>query len=182
MNTLSYGLLSAISIESCSGYDLIERMKLFWKADHSQIYPILGKLESQGYVRHESVKQVNKPDKKVYFVTDSGIEVLKKWMAEPTSEPVIRDEFALKMHSISMFDEEQTIALLKERRALYEQRLADLEARNERLRLKREAYGEDDSGIPTQFLGPFFLLEREILNAKTELKWCDWALEHLGTR
>jgi DNA-binding PadR family transcriptional regulator len=180
MNTLSYGLLSAISSDSCSGYDLIARMKLFWKADHSQIYPILAKLESKGYARFETVSQTNKPDKKVYFITDSGIEVLKKWMAEPTSEPVIRDEFALKMYSIRMFDEEQTEELLRERRTLYEQRLVELEEKAEKLRRKRELLGDDESGIPSHYLGPYFLFEREIRNARSELEWCEWALKILG--
>ncbi|MBW7458418.1 PadR family transcriptional regulator [Paenibacillus sepulcri] len=177
INTLSYGLLSAISTDSCSGYDLIARMKLFWKADHSQIYPLLAKLVDKGYVRFETMQQTGKPDKKIYFITDSGSEVLRNWMAEPTAEPVIRDEFALKMYSIRMFDDEQAVRLLEERRTLYEQRLAELEETAEKIRIKRARLAEEGNEPGSHVLGAYFLFDREIRNAQTELQWCDWALE-----
>ena len=71
------------SAEACvacpSVYDLKLRMERrvgnFWSARHSQIYPELARLEEGGYVTHQVVEQKDRPNKKVYQLTDTGFEV-----------------------------------------------------------------------------------------------------------
>lgn len=50
MNSLGYTLLSMLVRKPCSGYELKGYLELFWQAHHSQIYPLLNKLEKLGYV------------------------------------------------------------------------------------------------------------------------------------
>jgi len=52
-------------------------LEFFWQARHSQIYPELARLEEKGLVTHQVVEQQDRPDKKVYSVTDSGLDALK---------------------------------------------------------------------------------------------------------
>ncbi|WP_420911958.1 hypothetical protein [Listeria grandensis] len=40
--------------KSCTGYELKQYMELFWQAHHSQIYTVLGKMETEGYVHFEA--------------------------------------------------------------------------------------------------------------------------------
>jgi PadR family transcriptional regulator AphA len=97
MNTLSYGLLSLLTLHPASGYDLMLRLQLFWPANHSQIYPLLAKLEESGYVGYDVIPQSDKPDKKVYAITDTGKAVLKEWISAPTAANwLTKDELALK--------------------------------------------------------------------------------------
>ena len=47
---LAYALLGMLARKPCSGYELMKLLKLFWQAQHSQIYPLLAKLEKEGLV------------------------------------------------------------------------------------------------------------------------------------
>src|SRR5687767_15468317 len=95
MNTLSYALLGLLSREPLSGYDLAARFKtsiaMFWAARHSQIYPELARLETQGLVSHERVVQEGRPNKKVFSITKAGIEALRRWVVEPPESPPVRN-------------------------------------------------------------------------------------------
>ncbi|MDQ3842337.1 MAG: PadR family transcriptional regulator [Actinomycetota bacterium] len=51
------------------------RVGNFWSARHSQIYLELARLEEGGYVTHQVVEQKDRPNKKVYQLTDTGFEV-----------------------------------------------------------------------------------------------------------
>ncbi|WP_152619309.1 PadR family transcriptional regulator [Cohnella kolymensis] len=104
MNTLSYGLLSFLTQSSFSGYDLMLKIQPFWPAKHSQIYPLLANLEKEEYVRYEHVAQSDKPDKKVYSLTEKGTQALQQWLAEPASDPVTRDELMLKAYCLSLVE------------------------------------------------------------------------------
>ncbi|MDG0809159.1 PadR family transcriptional regulator [Cohnella rhizosphaerae] len=48
------------------------RIQPFWPAKHSQIYPLLAKLEQEDYISVELVPQRDKPDKKSIFPDRQG--------------------------------------------------------------------------------------------------------------
>ncbi len=64
-----------------SGYDIIQTLnKHFagtWKAKSGTVYPILSKLERNGFLKSKSVKSPIGPIRKVYSLTDAGEELLK---------------------------------------------------------------------------------------------------------
>jgi PadR family transcriptional regulator AphA len=96
MNTLSFGLLCILATDNYTGYELMLKIQPFWQAKHSQIYPLLAALEKDGLVQYEEVVQSDKPDKKIYSITEKGQSELKQWIAQPSAEPVTRDEMLLK--------------------------------------------------------------------------------------
>ncbi len=84
MITLSYALLGLLARQPLSGYDLAQYMKKrvapMWSALPSQIYPELARLEKQGMVTYRVVEQQDhRPDKKVYEITETGREALRRW-------------------------------------------------------------------------------------------------------
>jgi DNA-binding PadR family transcriptional regulator len=85
---LGYALLSLLARGTKSGYDLAAGLKepvgFFWHAHHSQIYPELARLEAAGLVTHTVVEQSDRPDKKVYSLTESGSATLTNWLESPT--------------------------------------------------------------------------------------------------
>ena len=52
-------------------------MEFLWQARHSQSYPELARLEGEGLVGHRVVERQDRPDKKVYEITGTGLEALK---------------------------------------------------------------------------------------------------------
>jgi DNA-binding PadR family transcriptional regulator len=77
-----------VSLVDCpaSGYDLAKQFEasvgFFWRATHQQIYRELTKLEEQGWISAEVISQENRPDKKLYSVTDLGKQQLIEWINE----------------------------------------------------------------------------------------------------
>lgn len=178
MNKLSYGLLSLIAVEPCTGYDLTQRIQLFWNANHSQIYPLLAQLEEKGYVRFTLVPQTDKPDKKVYTITPAGVEAVRQWIAEPTDYPVVRDEFALKSFSLFLVDKPAVRALLEEKMRLLDEKLARLNKRLQQVGERREP-GEEPYNLASPMFGAQILIEKSIATKHAEREWCQSILRRL---
>ncbi|OMI10545.1 hypothetical protein BVL54_15285 [Bacillus paralicheniformis] len=64
INTLGYAILSVLGRRPCSGYELVQYLEVVWPAKHSQIYPLLNKMEQEKFLEYEHVEQIGKPDKK----------------------------------------------------------------------------------------------------------------------
>lgn len=135
---LGYALLGVLVRADLSGYDIARRMKepvgFFWQAPRSQIYPELARLEEAGLVKHRLVRQMLRPDKRVYRVTTLGRAALAAWVLEPTPD-IVRNEFVLKAHSLWLVDPARIAPLFRERAhehakalALYEGFRRELEA------------------------------------------------------
>lgn len=184
MNTLSYGLLSILSKASFSGYDLMLRTQPFWPAKHSQIYPLLANLEKEEYVSFEHVCQSDKPDKKVYSLTEKGRQALREWLREPAADPVTRDELMLKAYCLSYTDPEGAKRLLSARLEYYRKKLRQYE---ESICHYREQGDFPPNGDAPPFesnrFGAFILLEKALRTTRTNIEWTEWALQLLpGSR
>jgi len=171
MNTLSYGLLGFLANESMSGYDLMLKMNLFWNARHSHIYPLLAKLEEDGYVEFILVEQSGKPDKKVYTPTKKGIEATKVWLEESTQKPITKDEMLLKTYCLHILDKDKAKKLIKEREEMYRNKVLTFEKNIENL--KKQGGGtlnNTDSG----YFSRFVILNKILGDAKWGMEWCQW--------
>lgn len=98
---LAHTILATLGTESYSGYDLWKKFsqtsKYYWQASQQQIYRELGKLEKTGAIASEIIPQSGRPDKKLYKITDKGIEILKSWLIEPNEPTAIREELLVKV-------------------------------------------------------------------------------------
>lgn len=74
--SLSHGILGFLSYSNMTGYDLAKifdsSVKFFWYARANHIYLELTKLEKKSYVKCEYIVQQDKPNKKLYHITDEG--------------------------------------------------------------------------------------------------------------
>lgn len=171
MNTLSYGLLGLLASEALSGYDLTNRANFFWHTTHSRIYPLLAQLEQDGYVSFSLVKQSDKPDKKIYSLTEKGLDAVKIWLQAPTEEPVTKDEFFFKVYCMNILDSAGIDKLLSEREEMYESRLKYYTERLDGL--KERCNGELFNTSTTGF-GRYVTLKKAISDAQNGIKWCAW--------
>lgn len=172
---LSYALLGLLAREPCSGYDLIRRMEepvgFFWHARRSQIYPELARLEAAGLVRHTVVAQQDRPDKKVYEITEAGLAALRRWIAVPTKPMLDRDEFMLKVYSSWLVGPEQALALIREHEARHTSRLAhyhEIEARME------QGWASAERRPDTPKFAAYATLRRGIEYERGYVEWCRW--------
>ena len=90
--SLSFGILGFLNYGPMSGYDLVKAfessLEFFWHAQNSHIYLELKKLEKKGYIFGETVVQSERPNKKIYSITDTGRKEFLHWLAEGGREDV----------------------------------------------------------------------------------------------
>jgi len=88
--SLKHGLLGLLILEPHTGYELDkefrETMQYIWQAKNSQIYNELDKMEQKGWLTSEYVIQTDKPNKRVYSITESGKAELLDWLAAPEED------------------------------------------------------------------------------------------------
>ncbi|NMO97072.1 PadR family transcriptional regulator [Paenibacillus lemnae] len=173
MNTLSYGLLGLLARRESSGYELMLRIQPFWQAKHSQIYPLLSRMEEKALLSSYWVQQSDKPDKKIYAITEAGMDKLREWMHQPIAPSVNKDELSLRTFSLWLSEIGVSVDIYEERRALYVE--------------KKRYYESILDGIPKQKcefgnkeFSSYILATKALMMAETELKWCDWVLDLLG--
>src|SRR5512139_3056599 len=85
--SLEFAILGFLNYHPYTGYDLKKifdtSIRHFWPADQSQIYRTLARLTEQGFAEMEKVPQEDRPDRKVYHITDAGRAELFNWVAAP---------------------------------------------------------------------------------------------------
>ncbi|MBK1812814.1 PadR family transcriptional regulator [Clostridium sp. YIM B02505] len=171
MNKLSYGLLSLLSTEPMTGYDLTAKINRFWRSTHSAIYPLLSELEEKELVALTLVKQSGKPDKKIYNLTIQGKSTLHQWFISDTDEAVVRDEMTLKLYCIKCMDVDAAEKLLDELEAKYIKRIDHYKGSIEKLRLMSS---DTLKNTTSSLFGGYILTQRVLNEAKLGLKWCHW--------
>lgn len=173
MNLLSYGLLGLLARHESSGYDLMLRIQPFWQAKHSQIYPLLARMEKNGLLSSRWIQQSDKPDKKIYMITDKGIHALQQWTHESVSPPVTRDEMSLRLFCLWLADKGSAIRMFEERKRHFNQRIAHLEDYLSTVPAENLSFG-------SQAFGDYILVQKGLLNAKAGLDWCNMVLKMLA--
>lgn len=71
------------------GYQLDQTLAdvfgMIWKAGQTKLYVTLSKLEEEGLLRTELERQENRPDRKVYQLTNAGRAEFLGWLEQPVS-------------------------------------------------------------------------------------------------
>lgn len=77
----------------------------FWTATHQQIYRVLRRMETDGWVTAEQIGQGGRPDKRCYSVAEAGRAVLTAWLREPVQPEAVRHELAVKIRGAAFDDD-----------------------------------------------------------------------------
>ena len=90
--SLKHVLLGFVDMTPLSGYDLKtmfdSSVQFYWSATHTQIYRTLDGMLKDGLVTVEVVQQTERPNKKVYSITEEGQKELREWLQTPFDLPV----------------------------------------------------------------------------------------------
>jgi PadR family transcriptional regulator, regulatory protein AphA len=136
-----YAILGILSLGPMSGYDIRKMFEKsignFWSESYGQIYPLLKTLVDEGFATSCIERQVGKPDRHVYSLTDRGREELRRWLTEPVKDQIGRIEIALKLffgHEVGAAD---SIGQVERFREMRNQEIYALQAIEERLRAEQ---------------------------------------------
>ncbi|MBD8871116.1 PadR family transcriptional regulator [Nocardioides donggukensis] len=170
---LEHALLVSLSERPASGLELTRRFDAsigyFWTASHQQIYRVLGRMETDGWVTCTVVAQQGRPAKKVYEVADPGRAELERWLAAPTAPDPLRSEVMVKFRGASYGDRAAVLDQARERLADHRTRLAHYD------RLAERDFPEP-AGLRGRELDLYLVLRG---GQRLEHFWIDWLTEYL---
>ena len=85
----------------------------FWYAKLSQIYMTLKTLEGDGLLISEVQPQEDRPDRRVYTITEAGRAALRRWLAEPLTEvEPTKEPLLLKLFFSAQIDKDALLTQL----------------------------------------------------------------------
>ena len=170
--SLEYAILGFLNYKPLSGYDLKKifdtSVRHFWSADQSQIYRTLTRLTEHGWAEMEVVEQDERPDRKVYHITEAGQAELHQWLLVPTRPHVPRNAALIQVFFAGQLPDDEILAMF-ERAA--EQVRAVL-ARYEQIPQQIEAY-HDYMASPREFYCWMLTLEAGLKSAQANLEWLE---------
>ena len=182
VSSLGYDLLAAICREPLTGYALAQRLRdpiaFFWETRHSQIYPELARLETQGLITSSTEHGPGPRPKRVYAISDAGLAELRDWIARPSRFGGRHDELLIKVYASWVVEPSVTRGLAREARRHHARQLKLYQDREATARER----GIDQLGTTDPRFADYLTLRRGLGFERGRLAWCDWVLEELGRR
>jgi DNA-binding PadR family transcriptional regulator len=124
-------ILALLAVEPMTGYELAQNMKIsvdrLWAATHSQIYPLLRKLEDEGLVCGASATRGQVMQRIVYSLTPAGHEEFARWLRQPVQYLPFRDPFKLWASYLDECPPEVAFRTIDTHIRLHQQLAANLE-------------------------------------------------------
>lgn len=117
--SLAHGILGFLSYGEMTGYDLAKAfgssLDFFWHAQNSHIYLELKKLEQSGYIAGTLVLQEEKPNKRVFHLTDAGRQEFFRWLGENDTDisREFKSSFLMKVFFSGNVPPNQSITMLQ---------------------------------------------------------------------
>ena len=176
--SLEFAVLGFLNYQPYTGYDLKKifdnSIRHFWPADQSQIYRTLARLTDLGYVEMEKVPQEDRPDRKVYHITDAGRVELVKWlsgnppMGEPRSAALIQVFFAGQLSDDEILAKFEGLAALL--RAVMEQ--------YDQIPARLQPYQQEITS-PREHFFWMLTLDNGLRSMRANLEWAESVIEQI---
>ncbi|MFF5449250.1 PadR family transcriptional regulator [Streptomyces sp. NPDC012888] len=180
---LRHAVLAALLDGEYSGYQLAKAFDIgvanFWHALPQQLYAELTRLEREGLVSGREVAQENRPNKRMFRVTEAGCAELEAFATAPSKNSFIRDDLLVKVQAVDRVDAGPVIEQLEERAALAEAKVELLGKLL--LRLRGEA-GEEEFLRRGERIGPYLTCLRGLEFEQGHRDWCRRIAEVLRER
>ncbi len=175
--SLAHALLASIIEQPCSGYDLAKQFDgtvgFFWKASHQQIYRELSKLEAEGWITAETIRQAGRPDKKLFSPTELGQQHLLEWIAQPSEPTPLKEELLVKIFAGYLVPRQLIVEELEHHRQAHQEKLSVFQALEQR-------YFQNPQELPLEAKFRYLTLCRGIGYETSWLTWCEQALQMLS--
>lgn len=175
--TLRHAILGLLSKWDATGYDIKKEfddfMSIFWHSHLSQIYPELNKLETEELVTSRLIQQEGKPHKKVYSITDGGIEEITNWVGSPPEIPKIKDPFLMQVFFMDNISVDEVIFQLKYYQGVRQKRLDEMK------QTVQEAWKsiKERRNMTPRLLMSSAVLRRGLEQEVQYIKWCEETIQ-----
>ncbi|BCM72355.1 MULTISPECIES: PadR family transcriptional regulator [Streptomyces] len=181
---LRNAVMAALLEGEASGYDLAKGFDAsvanFWMATPQQLYRELERMEREGLIAARVVEQERRPNKRLFSLTEAGLDAVRAYVAEPPGRPTtVRDELLVKVQCADIGDIEAVRAAITERMEWAAAKLARYERLKERLLSGRT---EDEYCAQAERIGPYLTLLRGMAFERENLRWGETALRILERR
>lgn len=178
--SLNHAILGFLRYGPQTGYDLKKifdaSVRHFWPAQQSQIYQSLSNLTEEGLIECEIVPQLERPNRKLFQLTDRGREELHRWLAAPLSEKPARVQFLIQLFFAGELTDTEILELL------------ETKANEIRQIIHRFTAGEvphpthaQDLPAREQFFW-YLTLDFGIENARQSLRWVEHAIDRIRNK
>lgn len=176
--SLDYAILGFLNYRPISGYDLKKifdtSVRHFWPADQSQIYRTLSRLDESGWAEMEIIEQRDRPDRKVYHITDAGQEALQKWLTVPLPFGEHRNAPLIQVFFAGQLPDEDVLEMFERVADYVRAGLAAYDAIPQQM----EAY-EEYIQSPREFFFWMLTLEVGKTTARANLEWLESVIERV---
>ncbi len=177
----SYIILGMLSFQERSGYELKQvldkSIRYFYMSPaQSQIYAELRRLQSCGFVEERKVVQEQRPDKRVYRITEPGLSAVQEWFSASKVTPDgYKSPFQLRLFFGHLLSETDLKSLIGNHRLWLADVIMQLEEQEEALKT-RMAASEQNRNL----IYPLMVIQLKLAGWRGELAWTDQATEQLN--
>lgn len=131
--SLAHVILGLLQQQERSGYDLKTccfnaELAHLWPADQAQIYRTLDKLEAQGWIACTVQLQHDRPNRKLYRITDTGTVELRQWLQSHQPVPTVREPLLAQLHFAAQLPNAAIVELLEQELIARQAKLAACQA------------------------------------------------------
>jgi PadR family transcriptional regulator AphA len=176
--SLEHAILGFLKYGPSSGYDLKKvfdvSVQHFWPADQSHIYRTLSRLEDEGWAEMELVEQEDRPDRKVYHITEAGQEELRRWLTTPLPSRPVRSAPLIQVFFAAQLSDEEILAIFER----WAERARTLLARYDQVPQESAEY-DDLSESPRDAFFWMLTLELGIKSAQAQLEWFESVIQRI---
>jgi DNA-binding PadR family transcriptional regulator len=176
--SLEYAILGFLKYHPYTGYDLKKifdtSIRHFWPADQSQIYRTLSRLTENGWAEMEKVPQEDRPDRKVYHITEAGRTELRNWLSGPPPLSEARSAPLIQVFFSGQLSDEEALVKFEGYAAIMRSLLEQYDKVEGQL-------GPFVQEIPSPREHFFWMLtlENGIRNMRANLEWAESVIERL---
>ena len=115
--SLEHAILGFLNYKPFSGYDLKKlfdtSVRHFWAADQAQIYRTLSRLSEQQLAAIEVVAQDNRPNRKMYSITEKGRQALREWLSAELPLGGSRSAAMIQVFFAAQLEDEQILEMFE---------------------------------------------------------------------
>ncbi len=176
--SLEFAVLGFLNYHPYTGYDLKKifdkSVQHFWHADQSQIYRTLARLTELGYVCMEKVPQEDRPDRKVYTITEAGRSELIKWLSAPPPMDEPHSASLVQVFFAGNLPDEEILAKFESFATLMRAMLARYEKVPEQI-----APYKVEINSPREYFFWMLTLENGITNMRASLEWAESVIQRI---
>jgi DNA-binding PadR family transcriptional regulator len=176
--SLKHALLGFLNYGPHTGYELKKVFDIsvahFWNAELSQIYPSLKALESEGLVDMNVEVQADRPNRKVYSITDDGRRELIEWLGTAAESDQVREPLLVKLFFGSSLARQDLVAVLQKRSDDLRQTIAKAHGGTGAVRSLAAVIGLEREGLFWELT-----VDAELRHSEAALEWTEEAIRRI---